>query len=128
MIKDAGFNVPLFTCDGGGQVEAGHIDGALPTLNGVFSEDIFKIIDKYHPGGPYFVAEFYPAWFDVWGQRHSTVDYKRPAEQLDWMLGQGVSVSMYMFHGGTNFWYMNGANTAGGYRPQPTSYDYDASG
>ena len=126
MIKDAGFNVPLFTCDGGGQVEAGHIDGALPTLNGVFSEDIFKIIDKYHPGGPYFVAEFYPAWFDVWGQRHSTVDYKRPAEQLDWMLGQGVSVSMYMFHGGTNFWYMNGANTAGGYRPQPTSYDYDA--
>ena len=52
MIKNAGFNVPLFTCDGGGQVEAGHIDGALPTLNGVFSEDIFKIIDKYHPGGP----------------------------------------------------------------------------
>ena len=42
MIKDAGFNVPLFTCDGGGQVEAGHIDGALPTLNGVFSEDIFR--------------------------------------------------------------------------------------
>ncbi len=68
MIKEAGFNVPLFTCDGGGQVEAGHIDGALPTLNGVFSEDIFKIIDKYHPGGPYFVAEFYPAWFDVWGR------------------------------------------------------------
>lgn len=126
MIKEAGFNVPLFTCDGGGQVEAGHIDGALPTLNGVFSEDIFKIIDKYHPGGPYFVAEFYPAWFDVWGQHHSTVDYKRPAEQLDWMLGHGVSVSMYMFHGGTNFWYTNGANTAGGYRPQPTSYDYDA--
>ena len=126
MIKGAGFNVPLFTCDGGGQVEAGHIDGALPTLNGVFSEDIFKIIDKYHPGGPYFVAEFYPAWFDVWGQHHSTVDYKRPAEQLDWMLGRGVSISMYMFHGGTNFWYMNGANTAGGYRPQPTSYDYDA--
>lgn len=126
MIKEAGFNVPLFTCDGGGQVEAGHIDGALPTLNGVFSEDIFKIIDKYHPGGPYFVAELYPAWFDVWGQHHSTVDYKRPAEQLDWMLGHGVSVSMYMFHGGTNFWYTNGANTAGGYRPQPTSYDYDA--
>ena len=73
MIKDAGFNVPLFTCDGGGQVEAGHIDGALPTLNGVFSEDIFKIIDKYHPGGPYFVAEFYPAWFDVWGDRKSVV-------------------------------------------------------
>lgn len=126
MIKEAGFNVPLFTCDGGGQIEAGHINGTLPTLNGVFSEEIFKIIDRYRPGGPYFVAEFYPAWFDVWGQRHSKVDLKRPTEQLDWMLSHGVSVSMYMFHGGTNFWYTNGANTAGGYRPQPTSYDYDA--
>ena len=126
MLQEAGFNVPLFTCDGGGQVEAGHIAGALPTLNGVFGEDIFKIVDKYHPGGPYFVAEFYPAWFDEWGKRHSSVAYERPAEQLDWMLGHGVSVSMYMFHGGTNFWYMNGANTSGGFRPQPTSYDYDA--
>ena len=104
MLQEAGFNVPLFTCDGGGQVEAGHIAGALPTLNGVFGEDIFKIVDKYHPGGPYFVAEFYPAWFDEWGKRHSSVAYERPAEQLDWMLGHGVSVSMYMFHGGTNFW------------------------
>ena len=33
MLQEAGFNVPLFTCDGGGQVEAGHIAGALPTLN-----------------------------------------------------------------------------------------------
>lgn len=126
MIKDAGFNVPLITCDGGGQVEAGHVDGALPTLNGVFSEEIFKIVDRYHPGGPYFVAEFYPAWFDVWGSRHSKVNYAHPAEQLDWLLGHGVSVSMYMFHGGTNFQYTNGANTSGGYSPQPTSYDYDA--
>ena len=38
MIKEAGFNVPLFTCDGGGQVEAGHVEGALPTLNGVFGQ------------------------------------------------------------------------------------------
>lgn len=56
MIKEAGFNVPLFTCDGGGQVEAGHVEGALPTLNGVFGEDIFKVVDKYQKGGPYFVA------------------------------------------------------------------------
>ena len=126
MLREAGFDVPLLTCDGGGQVEAGHVDGALPTLNGVFGEDIFRIVDKYRPGGPYFVAEFYPAWFDVWGKRHSSVAWQRPASQLDWMLGHGVSVSMYMFHGGTNFGYTNGANTNGGFEPQPTSYDYDA--
>ena len=49
MLQEAGFNVPLFTCDGGGQVEAGHIDGALPTLNGVFGEDIFKIVKQNLP-------------------------------------------------------------------------------
>lgn len=127
MIKNAGFNVPLMTCDGSGQMPNGYIPGILPTVNGAVGDDIMKSIDRYWPGGPYFVAEFYPAWFDVWGQPHSAVNYKRPAEQLDWMLKNDVSVSIYMFHGGTNFAYTNGANTNNGaYEPQPTSYDYDA--
>lgn len=126
MIIEAGFNVPLITCNGAGQMEAGRVDGTLATVNGATGEDIMRTIDKYHLGGPYFVAEFYPAWFDVWGKPHSMRDYKNPAERLDWMLDNNVSVSMYMFHGGTNFDYTNGANTAYGYAPQPTSYDYDA--
>lgn len=127
MIKNAGFNVPLMTCDGSGQMPYGYIPGILPTVNGAVGEDIMTSIDRFYPGGPYFVAEFYPAWFDVWGLPHSAVDYKQPAEQLDWMLKNGVSVSIYMFHGGTNFHYTNGANTNNGsYEPQPTSYDYDA--
>ena len=126
MIRNAGFNVPLMTCDGAGQMDAGYVDGALPTVNGAVGEDIFKAVDRHRKGGPYFVAEFYPAWFDVWGTPHSLRDFKRPAEQLDWMLKHKVSVSIYMFHGGTNFQYTNGANTSYGYEPQPTSYDYDA--
>lgn len=126
MIREAGFNVPLITCDGAGQMGSGHVEGALPTVNGATGESIMRTVDQYCPGGPYFVAEFYPAWFDVWGKKHSKRDYKSPAERLDWMLGHNVSVSMYMFHGGTNFGYTNGANTSYGYEPQPTSYDYDA--
>lgn len=126
MIIQAGFNVPLITCDGAGQMEAGYVENVLPTVNGAVGEDIIRTVDKFHPGGPYFVAEFYPAWFDVWGTPHSRRDHKRPAEQLEWMLKNKVSISMYMFHGGTNFEYTNGANTAYGYAPQPTSYDYDA--
>jgi beta-galactosidase len=126
MIVDAGFDTPLMTCDGAGQMQAGHIEGVLPTVNGAVGDDIFKAVDRFQPGGPYFVAEFYPAWFDVWGAPHSYRDYKKPAKQLEWMVKHGVSVSIYMFHGGTNFWYTNGANTAYGYAPQPTSYDYDA--
>lgn len=126
MLKGAGFNVPLITCDGAGQMPNGFVDGALPTVNGAVGEDIIRSIDRFHKGGPYFVAEFYPAWFDVWGTPHSYRDYHGPAKQLEWMLEHGVSISLYMFHGGTNFEYTNGANTANGYAPQPTSYDYDA--
>ena len=126
MLKDAGFNVPLITCDGAGQMPNGYVDGALPTVNGAVGEDIIRTIDRFQKGGPYFVAEFYPAWFDVWGQHHSYRDYHSPVQQLEWMLEHGISISIYMFHGGTNFQYTNGANTANGYAPQPTSYDYDA--
>jgi beta-galactosidase len=40
----------------------------------------------------------------------------------------GASVNFFMFHGGTNFGFYNGANcqTAGQYEPTITSYDYDA--
>jgi len=43
------------------------------------------------------------------------------------MLRQGYSVSLYMFHGGTSFGWMNGANSDGkNYEPDVTSYDYNA--
>lgn len=127
MLEEAGFNAPFITCDGAGQMPNGYLQGILPTVNGSVGEEVKRAIDRFHPGGPYFVAEFYPAWFDVWGQNHSKRNFQSPARQIDWMLDNGVSVNIYMFHGGTNFAYTNGANTVGkGYEPQPTSYDYDA--
>ena len=36
-----------------------------------------------------------------------------------------VNVNLYMFHGGTNFGFSNGANDPG-FVTHPTSYDYDA--
>ena len=41
----------------------------------------------------------------------------------------GASVNVFMFHGGTSFGFMNGANTdlkTGAYQPTVNSYDYDA--
>ena len=49
------------------------------------------------------------------------------AADLKWMLEQGYSVNLYMFHGGTSFGWMNGADMDDGkYKPDVTSYDYDA--
>ena len=126
MIRRAGFNVPLFTNDIPKQLEFGTIDGVLPAVTAIDGIDVKPAIDRYQQGGPYFVAEFYPAWFDTWGLPHHKRDHSQPAEQLDQMLADGLSVSIYMLHGGTNFEYTNGANSTFGYAPQPTSYDYDA--
>lgn len=39
----------------------------------------------------------------------------------------GGNVNMYMYFGGTNFYFYNGANGgANQYQPDPTSYDHDA--
>ena len=42
------------------------------------------------------------------------------------MLDLNASVNFYMFHGGTNFGFYNGANYHEKYEPTITSYDYDA--
>ncbi len=40
------------------------------------------------------------------------------------ILERGVSINLYMFHGGTSFGFMNGAMDFGTYKPQVTSYGW----
>ena len=71
-------------------------------------------------------GEYWAGWFDHWGEKHHTTDAKKQADELDWILSQGYSISIYMVHGGTSFGWMNGANSNGkNYEPDVTSYDYD---
>jgi len=72
-------------------------------------------------------SEYWDGWFDHWGAKHALTDAKQQAADLDWTLRQGYSISLYMFHGGTSFGWMNGANSNGkNYEPDVTSYDYDS--
>ncbi len=72
-------------------------------------------------------GEYWAGWFDHWGEHHHTTPAAANAAEYEWMLRQRYSVSMYMFHGGTSFGFMNGANSNGtNYEPDTTSYDYDA--
>lgn len=93
--------------------------------------DAFKELAAIRPGNPFFVSEYWTGWFDYWGGKHHTTDIRTQAQELQWMLEQGASVSLYMFHGGTNFGWMNGADhdptdSQVQYLPYVTSYDYDA--
>ena len=75
---------------------------------------------------PLMCMEFWVGWFDHWGkEEHSTVSPEAHAESLEQMLEQG-HVNFYMFHGGTNFGFMNGSNYEDRITADVTSYDYDA--
>jgi beta-galactosidase len=130
IFRDAGFDGILFTCDGPEQLPRGYLPGYLPAVNGL--EDptaVKKLINTYHNGkGPYYIAEWYPGWFDSWGEPHANVGAKQSAATLDKILSAGISINMYMFHGGTTRGFMNGANMnkKDPYSPQVSSYDYDA--
>ena len=130
MFVKAGFNCLLNTCDAAKDIEKGVLSGLLPAVNGDNTpEKVKSIINKVNNNkGPYYVAEWYPAWFDWWGEQHHTVPSEKYAEQLDSTLAAGISINMYMFHGGTTRGFMNGANCydTSYYQPQISSYDYDA--
>ena len=126
QVRDAGFDVPLFTADGESQMPAGRIDGALPGWNGGGFPQIKKVVDKFQPGGPYFVPEFYPGWLCHWGETFPRSNGQGATRGVEELVRGGASVTLYMFHGGTNFGFWNGANYGGKYEPHITSYDYDA--
>jgi beta-galactosidase len=119
----------LYTADGADQIPK----GSLPELPAVINfgtgdaAKSFATLERLRPDGPRMSGEYWAGWFDHWGSKHHETDGNEEAAELRWMLGRGYSVSMYMFHGGTSFGWMNGANSSGkDYQPDTTSYDYDA--
>uniref|UniRef100_A0A669B4J8 Si:dkey-224e22.2 n=1 Tax=Oreochromis niloticus TaxID=8128 RepID=A0A669B4J8_ORENI len=78
------------------------------------------------PQKPLMVMEYWSGWFDVWGEHHHVFYAEDMLAVVSEILDRGVSINLYMFHGGTTFGFMNGAMDFGTYKSQVTSYDYDA--
>uniref|UniRef100_H2V6V3 Beta-galactosidase n=1 Tax=Takifugu rubripes TaxID=31033 RepID=H2V6V3_TAKRU len=124
-----GNEVVLFTTDGAGTgyLKCGAMQGLYATVDfgpGSNVTAAFEAQRHAEPRGPLVNSEFYTGWLDHWGSPHSVVPSIAVTKSLNEMLAVGANVNMYMFIGGTNFGYWNGANAP--YSPQPTSYDYDA--
>ncbi|MFD4320833.1 beta-galactosidase family protein [Streptomyces sp. NPDC058548] len=127
LLHRHGVDVPLFTCDQPSDLKRGGLDGVLRTVNfGSRVEAGLAALRAQQPEGPLMCTEFWIGWFDRWGGTHVTRGAEDAAADLDRLLAAGASVNLYMFHGGTNFGFTNGANDKGTYRPTVTSYDYDA--
>nr|XP_028605955.1 beta-galactosidase isoform X2 [Podarcis muralis] len=124
-----GDEVVLFTTDGASKflLRCGTLQGLYSTVDfGPGANVTASFLNQRHaePNGPLVNSEFYTGWLDHWGHRHSVISSSLVAKTLSEILAHGGNVNMYMFIGGTNFGYWNGANMP--YAAQPTSYDYDA--
>ncbi|GIN87507.1 beta-galactosidase [Heyndrickxia sporothermodurans] len=127
-MEKRGVDVLLFTSDGptDSMLQSGMIKGVLATVN--FGSQVNKYFDKleeYQPNQPVMCMEFWNGWFDHWGENHYTRDAEDVARTFEEMLQRKASVNFYVFHGGTNFGFYNGANHGEKYEPTITSYDYD---
>jgi beta-galactosidase len=126
MLVHAGFEVPLFTCDGDVQLKADVRPDIFSVVNfGDNPEGSFKALREIRSKGPLMCGEFYPGWFDSWGTRHHTGSINNVVRDIAYMLDHKASFSIYMAHGGTSFGQWSGANCPP-YLPQTSSYDYDA--
>ena len=128
-MTERGIDVPFFTSDGAEyqMLTGGTVPEIHKTANfGSRAKEQFARLREYPPDGPLMCTEFWNGWCDHWTEDHHSRDPQDAANALDEILSMGASVSAYMFHGGTNFGYMNGANDYDAYEPTVSSYDDDA--
>jgi beta-galactosidase len=126
----AGFTASLLdTVDGGDELPAGGVPGVFTGVNfglGQHQSEMDKLA-AFQPGKPLVVTEYWPGWFDYWGHPHQTRRLETQLEDLYYILHRGAGINLYMFHGGTSFGFMSGANWNNNtYFSDVTSYDYGA--
>ena len=135
LMEERSVTCPLFTSDGPWRatLKAGTLieDDLFVTgnfgskANFNFSQ-MQEFFDEYGKKWPLMCMEFWDGWFNRWKEPVITRDAEELAEAVHEVLEQG-SINLYMFHGGTNFGFMNGCSARGTIDlPQVTSYDYDA--
>nr|XP_048314716.1 beta-galactosidase-1-like protein 3 [Myodes glareolus] len=114
----------LLTSDDDNGIGTGSVEGALATLNmPSFVKDSFLKLQQMQNDKPIMVMEYWTGWYDTWGQRHIVKSANEIQHTVSRFIRSGISFNLYMFHGGTNFGFINGAYQ---HRGVVTSYDYDA--
>ena len=123
-----GEQVTLFQCDWSSNFTLNGLDDLIWTMNFGAGADIdqqFTHLKELRPNSPLMCSEYWSGWFDKWGANHETRSAESMVAGIDAMLSRGISFSLYMTHGGTNWGHWAGANSPG-FAPDVTSYDYDA--
>uniref|UniRef100_A0A8C9S9C6 Beta-1,3-glucuronyltransferase 1 (glucuronosyltransferase P) b n=1 Tax=Scleropages formosus TaxID=113540 RepID=A0A8C9S9C6_SCLFO len=129
FIKEAllsrGINELLLTSDRYEWIQHGGVTGGTFNASVVHYGNWMCAL-ALQPNDPQMMMHFLSGWFDFWGSLHHVLAAEDMVGMLRKILRRGMSINIYMFHGGTNFGFMNGGVGAPSYKSQITSYDYDA--
>ncbi|KAJ0062008.1 hypothetical protein NL108_014906 [Boleophthalmus pectinirostris] len=131
FIKEAlqtrGITELLLTSDSSNSLKLGSVNGALKTLKlqKLNWRDI-QDLTALQPNSPTMIMDYWTGWYDAWGELHHILPPEDMVSTVREILRRGMSVSLYMFHGGSSFGFMSGALADPTYRALVPSYDYDA--
>ncbi|XP_045411575.1 beta-galactosidase-1-like protein 2 isoform X3 [Lemur catta] len=128
-LEDRGIVELLLTSDNKDGLSKGLVHGVLATINLQSPQELpllTSLLLSVQGIQPRMVMEYWTGWFDSWGGPHNILDSSEVLKTVSTIIDAGSSINLYMFHGGTNFGFINGAMHFHEYKSDVTSYDYDA--
>ena len=139
LLIEFGVDVPLFTANGHEpfKMDAG---SCKEYWTGVDCHGLNEVVEEhcwsYQPDKPIYIGEFWGGRSQQWGGYFARQKAEDVAQLYKMQLEKGAYVNFYMFCGGTNFGFMNGAvegrfgadkpDAPNRYIAYATSYDVDA--
>ena len=139
LLKEIGVDVPLYTANGWEPFKLKN--GSRKEYWTAFdtreiTENLINAHNEYQPDKPLYNAEFWDGGLQQWGGYFQRISSDDVTSRYKESIEMGAFVNFYMFCGGTNFGFNNGAlvgryeadrpEAENRYIPYITSYDYDA--
>ncbi|XP_013366699.1 PREDICTED: beta-galactosidase-1-like protein 2 isoform X2 [Chinchilla lanigera] len=124
-LEDRGIIELLLTSDNKDGLQKGVVHGVLATINLQSQQELQSLTTSLlsiQGNQPKMVMEYWTGWFDSWGSPHNILDSSEVLETVSAITNAGASINLYMFHGGTNFGFINGAMHFNEYKSDVTSY------
>ena len=128
-VKDSGYDSVVIAADGDSDTRISTTvpDGVWKTLMCGRESPVpqLELYKKHQPDMPQLIIEYWNGQGLHAGRPVFSRDPEQIARNLEKALAWGAHVNLYMFHGGTNFGFMNGAmkSMGGHYCQLSSSYD-----
>uniref|UniRef100_A0A3Q3VWV6 Uncharacterized protein n=1 Tax=Mola mola TaxID=94237 RepID=A0A3Q3VWV6_MOLML len=123
-LQSRGISELFLTSDNHITLKSGGVEGAIRSVK--LQRLNQRHLRDLNPNSPTMVMDFWTGWYDVWGDLHHVLPPEDMVSTVREILRRGMSVNLYMFHGGSTFGFMSGALDKPSYKALVPSYDYDA--